>query len=335
MSKPICYLHVGIGKTGSSAIQYALTKAHDHLLSCGLHYPDISNNFKQVLKYKTTAGNAGKLRKILKHNGRKDVMRLLSPFSARPENLVLSCEGFSRLPFACLEELAHGLDILGYDIRCLVFFRPQAESLVSRYLQKVKGNKTYNKTLDDYIAHMLSPDRFDRVCNWYILAQKLAKAFGDQNITTKWYPAVLRTQSPSVVKTTMNWLGVSLPNDCLDEEDKIINPTPGREALVILERLNSLGWGNINFSGNFLSKAHRQGVLGSKVSLSPSLIEEIDTTTRDSNTKLLKRYCPELSVKNELDSLKKNQQAVAIDTNKIDKLEKIALHIFRKSISAA
>ena len=247
MAKRICYVHVGTEKTGTSALQYALTKAHDYLLSRGLHYPDVSRNFKRVLNWKTTGGNASKILRILRKKGGEHAILSLEPFSDRPENLILSCEGLLKLPLARLSELVHGLDLLGYDIRCLVFFRPQVEVVVSRYLQRVKANNTSGNTLDDYVEQMLSLGEFETMWNWYACAQKLDKAFGDNNVTVKWYPSVTRRGSPGVVNATLDWMGVALPNSLLATHDKIINPTPGREALAVLERLNSHGFGRLIF----------------------------------------------------------------------------------------
>jgi hypothetical protein len=229
---------------------------------------------------------------------------------------------------ARLSELVHGLDLLGYDIRCLVFFRPQVEVVVSRYLQRVKANNTSGNTLDDYVEQMLSLGEFATTWNWYACAQKLDKAFGDENVTVKWYPSVTRRESPGVVNATLDWMGVALPNSFLVTHDKIINPTPGREALAVLERLNSRGFGSKDFSDTFLIEAHRQGMLGSKVMLSSSLFKRVESATCHSNVKLLEHYCPELSVENELRSSVSRQKMDAIDKNKIEKLTKIASNIF-------
>src|SRR5688572_2675069 len=73
------FLHVGTGKTGSSALQYAFSVASADLAHHGIRYPESADMRSKVLNRVPTAGNARSVRQALKHGpGRAlDEMRSL------------------------------------------------------------------------------------------------------------------------------------------------------------------------------------------------------------------------------------------------------------------
>lgn len=299
MTERICYLHVGTGKTGSSAIQYALTKAHNELLSCGYLYPDLSKHFQKVLDLRPTAGNASKVNRALRGERVQAALELIRPFADSPEHLVLSCEGLARIRSSALEAFGAGLQSMGYATRCLVFFRPQVEYILSSYLQLVKANKVHHGVVD-HVRSRLSPERHGSI-DWYDKACTLQRAFGEGNISVRWYPAVRRLGPEAIVKAVFAWLGLPSLGSGLLADSITINPTPGREALMVLQAANSSGLGGKRFADGFLLEAHRAEVLGTKVTLERSLVEMIDRATRKHNLALLERYCPDLSPDEELE----------------------------------
>src|SRR5690606_19528518 len=137
MTGRICYLHVGTGKTGSSAIQYALTRAHDALRIQGYLYPHAARNFQAVLAGKTTAGNAIRITELLRNEDPDAEARIVAAYRNRPHHVIWSCEGLANRRGDVLKEFGAALRSLGYTTRCLVFFRPQADMIVSSYLQQV------------------------------------------------------------------------------------------------------------------------------------------------------------------------------------------------------
>ena len=325
MGRRICFLHVGTGKTGSSAIQYALTRAHETLLEEGYLYPDASENFERVLAGQPTGGNAGTIAKTLRAAGPDGALDLVRPYAEKPHHLVLSCEGFSNYAPALLAEFGSGLQALGYDTKCLVFFRPQAEMIVSSYLQQVKSNKLdLGVDLKNYVAQQLTPENIQKKWNWYARARKLEKAFGHQSVTVKWYQSTARLGPTGGVKATFSWLGLPSLDDSSVSDVPVVNPTPGREALVILQSANSHGLGGKKFADEFLSQAFRAGLLSSKVSLTGELLHQIDAATRQGNADLLERYCPDLAVSDELRPPAASGREEPIDRTKLRELTIIA-----------
>ncbi len=330
MSKRVCYLHIGTGKTGTSAIQYALAKSSRYLLRRGFSYPDVSKNFAQVLAGKPTIGNGGVIGKALRDKGSEQVIRLLEPFSKGDEHLVISHEGFWQQSAKALSDLVEALRYLDYDARCLIYFRPQAEMVVAQYLQRVKTDKTDGDTLNDFAGNDWRPNKIQGRYNWYLHARKCEKAFGIGNLTVKWYPALRRQGVSEAVKAIFDWIGAPLVNGQLAEYNVMVNPTPGREALVVLERVNCDGVGGKVFSDEFLLTAHNKGLLGSKVELEPAMVKKIELASHKSNTRLLKRYCPELSLEKELSLSRLYKNKETLDIAAIESLTQIASEILHK-----
>lgn len=292
----VCYLHVGMGKAGSSAIQDGLARSHDALREHGYLYPDISGNFFQVQAGKPTTGNGSLIVQALRHDGVAAALELVKPFAGMPQHLVLSCEVFASHPLTSkVKEFGAGLRSLGYDTKSLVLFRPQADTLVSSYLQQVKTNKIGDGvTLDTYVAEQMN-GRLSKVWDWEERVRSFEEAFGD--VTVKWYPALRRVGPGGVLQAVFDWLGLPAlgQNIDLSSDALIVNPTPGREAILVLQAINQKWKFTAKFSYSFLSKAERAGLLGTKITLPQSQLEKVVSATQRSNTRLLRRYCPDLS----------------------------------------
>jgi len=332
MTQRICYVHAGVGKTGSSAIQYALTIQRDYLAQRGFSYPDLSGDFRKVLAGEATGGNASAVLQALREGdgGDKQIVRLLSSFSDRPENLILSCEGLSNRSPSQLEELVRSLRALGYESRCLVFFRPQADIMVSSFLQQIRTGRIRQVTLEQYVEEQMASGQMEGRWNWHARAVKLAQAFGDKNLSVKWYPAVAGIGPHGVVTATFDWLGVPLPPGPVLAYSRNINPTPGREAVKVLELLDSQGYGGKRFTDKLLLRAEKQGMLGTKVRLERALLDRVNAMMRDSNLKLRESYIPDLDAHEELDSRSYEQQSEPLDTQTIERLKEIAARILRR-----
>jgi hypothetical protein len=332
----ICYLHVGTGKTGSSAIQYALTRAQHALRARGYLYPDAAANFRHVMAGWPTAGNAAGIERLLREERIDEAIALIRPYAKNTQHLILSCEGFANRSASSLEKFAGAVRGLGYATKCLVFFRPQHEMVVSSYLQEVKVDKVAKgTTLEEYVARQLKSQWITRRWNWEERAEKLEQAFGD--ITVKWYPAVRRTGPAGVVEVALDWLGVhGLDGDERSaSSDFIMNPTPGREAVLVLQAVNAGGFGGKKFADELLSKAQELGILGSKIELDRSILETIDASMRETNARMIARYCPELSPRDELQLPPALDQQREVDRRVLNDLVGIASELLSRRVGGA
>ena len=300
MSNRTCYLHLGTGKTGSSAIQYALTRAESMLTANGYLYPDLAKNFSKVLAGIPTTGNGKPVNAALHDCDPEAAIAAIEPYIADPRHLILSCEGFANAPGEAWSEFAARLRSLGYTAKGLVFFRPQTEFLVSSYLQQVKAARL-DISLSQYINAMSAKRQGGR--NWLARAQKLESALGSGALTVKWYPAVRRHGPEALLRTMFEWLGTSFEYQDIPsvKGGTIINPTPGQEALLVLQDLNAGGLGGRSkIADEFLRRAQAQRLLGKKVMLTHDERKQIHAATVADNELLLRRYCPELSPDAEL-----------------------------------
>jgi hypothetical protein len=300
MSAPLVYVHAGVGKTGTSAIQYAFTRMAPVMAEQGRVYPDLAGNFDVVLSGKPTSGNAAMAVHALKERRPQEALELVRPACNGSDSVVLSCEGFSNQREPELGAFVRGLQAFGYEARCLVFFRPQAETMVSSYLQKVKTDKMGSKALESFVEEQLA-NRLRR-WDWHARARKLESSFGAGNVAVRWYPSLSRQGQSAIARAAFDWLGVRLPQDASYLYSAVINPTPSREALRILEAVNASGLGGKRFADRLLRVAAERGLAGSKVRLDAALAERVRLATHDSNLRLLQEYCPALSPTSELDA---------------------------------
>jgi len=301
-NKKICYLHLGTGKTGTSSIQYALTVQKDYLIGKGYFYPDVSNNFKHVLAGNPTAGNGAAIFKALKSKTVEEAIQLLEPFFQQEGNLILSCEGFWQVPTDRLTTFVKSLESFGYQVKGLIVFRPQSEMMVSSFLQKIKTDKTEDfSSLAQFAERQLEVmAKPQNRWNWFACAKRMENIFAEGNLTVHWYPALLRDGNQGIVEAFFNWLGVAISSDFGTSRKELVNPTPGLEAMKILELMNEQGFGGKDFSDKFLMRCQADGVLGRKVTMAPALAQNVNAMTHEWNLQLLKRYLPQLHANEEL-----------------------------------
>lgn len=319
MSRRVCHLHVGTGKTGSSALQSAFAAERDRLRSHRLAYPDLSGTMAMALAGMPTAGNARDVVVALRRGDVGAAVDLVARHADAEHDIVLSAEGLSGFGEATLAAFAAGLHGLGYDTRALMFARPHTEWVVSAWLQQVKPGRT-TSDLVAFTRNWMSPERLASERSHSGRARTLERAIGD--LTVHWYPAIRRQGPRGVIEAGFRWLGVEPPASL---PTPVVNPTPGREALHVLERIDIPGnrLRRRRFIETFLDAARREGLLGSRVTLPPDLAAEVHAATFDDCASLIRRYCPELSVDEEL-APPAAMPAAPLDRAIVDRLTELA-----------
>jgi hypothetical protein len=112
-----------------------------------------------------------------------DAIDRIRPYADKPFHLILSSEGFANLPVESQTKFGERLRDLGYTTRCLVFFRPQYELVVSSYLQHIKSDKVeHSQTLREYALSRHSNAR--NPFNWLERVKRLERAYRD--VSVKW-----------------------------------------------------------------------------------------------------------------------------------------------------
>lgn len=185
------YLHIGIYKTGSSALQVFFAQNADALLAQGLTYPS-SASVSGAKRGLITSGNGAPLALALKPGGDEDTRdRELAWFedvlkrSATPD-ILLSSEIFSELPAGAFETLADICRKHGRQLKIIAFVRDQASYLESLYIQHVKRRRI--TALPE--AYIRSRYPKTALLKYHAFLSGIADAIGVENIVARDYGAV-------------------------------------------------------------------------------------------------------------------------------------------------
>lgn len=168
------FIHIGIGKTGTSAIQSLLAKNDSLLISLGLYYPKIG------LIDLAHHGLAPLGEKVPTLATRTLYLELLNEMSSmNGKSIVISSEHFCFMQESFVEAVAEFFH--GHDVKIIFYVREQAGLIKSSYLQKVKMGYSRQDTLGEFFdAHAESFDFNKRISAW-------SKYFGNSNIIVRGY----------------------------------------------------------------------------------------------------------------------------------------------------
>ena len=127
-------LHIGCGKTGSSALQNWLHRIATNLLESNILYPSalpISSN-----PYEITSGNGIPFFHAIKNGEAK---KYLGGIISRPsQSILFSSEIFQEFSDKDLEEVNNVAATFGFDVKIVVYIRDVYDMVYSSYLQLIK-----------------------------------------------------------------------------------------------------------------------------------------------------------------------------------------------------
>lgn len=177
---PLCTLHIGLPKSGSTTIQSMIFSNRTRLLRQGIYVPEASTNgFRRADHHmlaweiigKTSAGSV---------QNHWDALKSELARRGNPEHVLITSEYFQEKlrSVSYIEGLRDRFAALGYRLRLIAYVRPQPEYVNSNYAQNVKllfntqGILKYvRRSLQigryDYARHLLpafSVDGLDVVC---------------------------------------------------------------------------------------------------------------------------------------------------------------------------
>ncbi|WP_155987005.1 hypothetical protein [Thioalkalivibrio sp. ALE11] len=138
------YLHVGFGKTGSSALQNWLGEISPSLMKSGIKYPGShlredggGSGISADWAYTISSGNAAPLKRALL---KRDAAPFLNAqFSSSQGAVLFSSEGLQGLSPSTLEYLKDVSRDLSIDVVIIAYIRNIYEAAYSDYQQRVKG----------------------------------------------------------------------------------------------------------------------------------------------------------------------------------------------------
>lgn len=181
---PPIYFHVGVEKTGSTAVQREFSRVRDRLLQDGLFYPGpgLKHPFVRYVGQYLAGGrlDGEQRRDALTHfNRMSDQWKQMDTTS-----LLLSEETVSRLRPTEIAGTRKAIEMLSSEIFCLVYVRHPLSHVISIAAQKLKGR---TRTIRDLEARVpIYPIR-ERLTN-------LIDVFGRDHTIVRGYDPTLLSQ---------------------------------------------------------------------------------------------------------------------------------------------
>lgn len=161
MIKKQLILHIGCGKTGSSALQVWLNQNSNILRENGFNYPTFNMEIKD--DYQITSGNGTHLVNAVKNNSVNLFLSETAKYKER--RIVFSSEAFQILDEKEIKELKDSAIEAGFEIKVIAYIRNLYEMAYSSYMQLVKRHG-YTESLDFYLNRINTFQQFNVVDLW-------------------------------------------------------------------------------------------------------------------------------------------------------------------------
>ena len=167
------YLHIGCGKTGSSALQNWLYQNANILETNDFYYP--IHNLKLKTDYDITAGNGTLLYQAIINDNLENF--LINLFSCNQKNVLLSSEVFQRLDAKNINSLLILCNKLKVELKVIVYIRNVYEKLYSSYMQQIKRHgRTQDLDVNNFLRFVNNVEylnQFDVVDLWKSLVPEI------------------------------------------------------------------------------------------------------------------------------------------------------------------
>jgi len=216
------YLHVGTHKTGSSAIQWTLRGAQQHLIDHG--FDCIQHPHKILDPILGTEPVSDEV--IADAKAKFDT----AVFQAKSDKVIVSYELIFGQPELGYPNNAENLNRMKHLIgdrpcKTLIFLRRQDYFVESHYVQMVKTN--YTESFDDYLNELTSG-----CLDWNKLVGNYGKMFDQENLKVMAYQG-------NVVDQFYEYLGIPMP-EWDTEKGWQKNPSVSLYGMELKRRCNSL-----------------------------------------------------------------------------------------------
>jgi tetratricopeptide (TPR) repeat protein len=235
----VVFLHVGAGKTGTSAIQAALAAYRERLAELGVWYPAPMNGYgsdKRAALGQISSGNAVVLGQLIRAQGRRrdlDVSEVQSWLhrcldEANGRATLFSSEMMQAPSQPELQQLVDFFRGRGTQIKVLYYVRHLLEHSVSEYQQFLKvGAAARAGGLADYLREF----RTDLPRRLHIFAD----AVGPENVICRLYdddkPDLLRNFLALISEPAARCPDIGLP-------ENVVNRSPTSVEMRLYEALN-------------------------------------------------------------------------------------------------
>ncbi|HBX23511.1 MAG TPA: hypothetical protein DEF34_07775 [Desulfotomaculum sp.] len=232
------YIHAGMGKTGSSAIQAFLTLNYEMLKKKGYLFPN-PPNLHNGLGFQTSGGNAHFLYELFKKNKTQNIKEIIKSFMSYNINVILSSEMLFHVLRIYPERF---FDVFNkYDYKIIIYVRRQDNLLSSCYNQFVK----YEDMKSDFI-----PPHGEQAHDFCMTLKQILDYSEIKKIIVRPYEKK-QFYLGNIFADFLNCIGLELHNEFVLPE-KIVNPSLDSNTLEFRRILNILEVDKDNLDAKYI-----------------------------------------------------------------------------------
>lgn len=217
------YFHIGMSKTGTSAIQAFLTLSEKALKNNNFLFPN-PPDLENEQAFQTTAGNGLEIYSLIKNNKEKELDKLLKEYKKSKYDVIISTEML--IPaFIINNELSFNM-IKKYNIKIIVYIRNQSDFVESDYNQRVKNHGMFEEI------------NINKGKQYYLLIEKLIDNMKNENLIIRPYEKC-QFKDENIFSDFLDCLNLNLTDEYTFPE-QIVNPSLSTDVLHFKKTLNSV-----------------------------------------------------------------------------------------------
>lgn len=280
--KKTIYLHIGLHKTGTSAIQLFLSRNRTVLKQKGVLFPGTRTACYDLSEELLNTS----VSEILSDANSPSKKYLNEIQSSSSGTVILSSEGFIKLKKEQIEAFKN-LFPDDYRLKIIVYLRRQDDKLESHYNQNIRESKIRNQQrFSESFQLLLKNGYFD----FYTILIPWREVFGKENIIVRCYE---KEQLPNgIYQDFLEAIGLKTDNAFQIPEDKV-NISMNWDLIEII-RLCNIRFGDQRrfqrFLVNILTKINLEYKENQQRLLSPQERMEIIGHFAESNAKVAREY---------------------------------------------
>lgn len=294
----VLYLHIGMPKTGSSALQSFFARNKERLYEDGIWYPELNADLKREEKQKAFGGNAGFLLQysVDLEDMSKEQRQLFEDTCRKLQNsdkdILLSDE---RL-FWRNTVVYKNLMAQGFDLKVIVYLRRQDLWYESNWNQAVKTKDVAEGCFSYILSHMRDLDYYKRI-------KQIAAVVGKDNMLVSSYESGRGTED--IFTAFLNMLGIHGMEN-YQKDTYQVNPSLSANFVEIKRIINSIPNGYVFMESvkEILEGGKKYALTNEKTVRAPSFLKREERLAiiekyHESNTMLAREFLAREALFNE------------------------------------
>lgn len=282
------YLHIGMPKTGTSALQSFFAKNRERLYEDGIWYPELNAESRVEEKLKAFRGNADFLNSNISFEHMNKEQRQLfvdtcNKLRSSDKDILLSNEGL----FQYNETGYKNFVSQGFDVRVIVYLRRQDLWGESVWNQVVKGSDVTESCFD--FIKMKDLDYYDKL-------KGIAAVIGKDNVIVSVYEEGSAGRQKDIFTTFLNILGI-YDTENYQKDTYQANPSLSANYVEIKRIFNSIpnGCTFMETMREILEEGRKYALTNEKTVHAPSFLKREERLSiiekyHESNTMLAREF---------------------------------------------